>query len=260
MYLLSSSKDCSVYLCYGIQVYHLQGKYEQAIAHCRSKLALSTTMGDRVGICYTLGNLGNALDELGRIDEALACFRQYYDLALSLGDKLNLSRAFSNLGKIFEKKGQPAQALDQYDKAITLAREQGLGQELCEFLHLKAGFLHRTGKTASADEFNRQAWDLAQHLNSPGLMLMVRIQKSELLAETDPGAALALLGKLDPLDESDRAEIAYLTYRADGKEARRQKALELYRELCRLAPCVKNKERLAELEQGPVSLPDNCGA
>ncbi|MDI6740591.1 MAG: tetratricopeptide repeat protein [Candidatus Edwardsbacteria bacterium] len=234
-------------------VHHLRGEYGQAIEFYRRKLDMSTSMGDKVGICYILGNLGNALMELGETDRACDYFQQYLDLSLALGDKLNLSRAYSNLAGIFEARDQSAVAGKYYDKAIGLAQEQSLGQELCEFLLFKARLLLHTADIKGAATLNARASETASKLDSPSASLLVRLQNAEILTHTDPQAAQHLLEALstENLDDADRALTRYLLYKTTGREEDRLPALDLYRDLCRRAPSVANLRRLSELERPP---------
>ena len=70
----------------------------------RNDLALTRTMGDKLGEAKALGNLGNTLKVLGKFEEALMCCKSHLEICQEHGDQVGEGRALYNLGNVYHAK------------------------------------------------------------------------------------------------------------------------------------------------------------
>jgi tetratricopeptide (TPR) repeat protein len=61
-------------------------------------LAIEVQQQNRAGEAFTLGELGNLYDRMGRLEEAVTFFRQAADIYAQLQDKRYEGAALNNLG------------------------------------------------------------------------------------------------------------------------------------------------------------------
>jgi serine/threonine-protein kinase len=131
---------------------------------------LTAAVAARPGSARTIGCLGDALHDQGKLDEAIACFRQ----AIALDPKL--VPAHNDLGRSLCAQGKLDEAIASYHQAIRLEPANARA-------HYGLGCVLSTqGKWDEASESHRQA---------------VALAPTWVYAHHDLGAVLRKLGKLD---------------------------------------------------------------
>jgi tetratricopeptide (TPR) repeat protein len=82
-------------------------------------------IGDRVGITYAIGNMGNAYFERGEYDRAIALQERKLSICQELGDLRGISMAIGNMGNVYSSRGEHDRAIECYDEQIRISSELG---------------------------------------------------------------------------------------------------------------------------------------
>jgi tetratricopeptide (TPR) repeat protein/serine/threonine protein kinase len=253
------------------------GHSEEGIGYYRAALAVRPqSPGVRL-------NLGNALQELGRLDEAILQFRAAIDLKADYaGAHVNLGAAFeaqgktaeavaewrkaieldpalaeahNNLGHILFKQGKLDEAIAEYRKAIEIAPEFALARE-----HVGVA-LHAQGKSAEAVPELQRAVDLMPKKAEWQRNLGVALHAEGKLVEAIARFRKAI--ELDPNDVSAHQDLGGAIYNLLNKQGKLgepgkldeavvelRRALELNPDLpdthFNLANCLSGQGKLAE--------------
>jgi tetratricopeptide (TPR) repeat protein len=150
---------------------------EEAVGFYRAAVALHPdSPGARL-------NLGDALQDLGRLDEAIAAFQKAIDL------KPDYGAAHHNLGGALHLKGMLDEAITEYRKAIDLKPQSALGHECL------GRELHEKGLVEEAITEFRKA---------------IELRPDSVEARTDLGTVLRNKGRLDEAINEYRKAIELL--------------------------------------------------
>lgn len=164
------------------------------------------------------GNLGTALQALGRLDEAIQAYREAVRLDPSYAD------AHNNMGALFEKRTQYRDAVDSYRAALK-ARP-----DFVEALNNLGQLLRRAGEYKEAASLLARAIELGAKDGAAHRALGIALGR---LDRTDE--AIAALRKAIEIDPSDHEAFNHLGNRLKHKGLV-QEAEDSYRAALRLKP------------------------
>ncbi len=138
-----------------------QEHYEDSIRLNQASLRISKENGFKRYEEKAAGNLAFDFDKLGDFDHALSLSLEAEELARKLGVVDDRIRWRNNLGVLHEELGQLAEAEKDYRKALELAKNQeDLNQTTIALAEL-AFVSIKTGHLNEADDYSKQAFDLA---------------------------------------------------------------------------------------------------
>lgn len=99
--------------------------FHAALEMARLALDEARVIDDRGMIASFLGNLGNALNAVGRYEEALESYRESLTRARSIGDRGLEITTLDNIGMVLATLGRSAAAMKSYRESLTMAEETG---------------------------------------------------------------------------------------------------------------------------------------
>ncbi|OQY28493.1 MAG: hypothetical protein B6244_07010 [Candidatus Cloacimonetes bacterium 4572_55] len=208
--------------------YQCLGKYNQAMKHYESGLALREIMDDRNGVSIYLGHIASLFADMGNYHEAI----------------------------------------DRYDKAIALGRTLGIRFWLAGYLIGKAGVLYRMGKNDDALSANIEGMRLAERVNNKafifqGKLLSIKIKAANFSIQ----GGLSNLSKLKEMLSSaketyEMADLNYELYRFSKLyrqpkhvvEKYRWDASSFYQKLYQSSPNIRYKMKLNALHTGRCTI------
>jgi tetratricopeptide (TPR) repeat protein len=94
--------------------YGRRGKNEKALEYFDRSLKIQEEIGDKQGAAFTLGNIGNIYKDKGQLDKALVYAKKELRLAEELNYPENIEDAARLMSQIFEKQGKGLQALEMF--------------------------------------------------------------------------------------------------------------------------------------------------
>jgi predicted ATPase/transcriptional regulator with XRE-family HTH domain len=101
-----------------------QGDHGRAAALSEESVALWRELGDKQGLARALGNLANALANLGGSHErVVTVVEESLSLWRELGDKAGIAFALTQLGQVFSERGDLQRATALLEEALALRRE-----------------------------------------------------------------------------------------------------------------------------------------
>jgi tetratricopeptide (TPR) repeat protein len=143
-------------------VYHVQGRYGEALAHLEQALAILREVGNWAGEGTMLNNIAGVYIDQGRYGEALEYLEQALAILREVGDRANEGTTLANIGYVYEQMGQPAQALDYYEQAMdileTVRVSAGSEQGRAGFIAQHADLYHRATWLYHQQEQDAQAF------------------------------------------------------------------------------------------------------
>ena len=104
----------------------LQGHHQQAIECGQQSMRLFESVNNEGGYQFNLGNLGQALSDIGRYDEAVTALEECIELNQRIGPTISLPYALVNLGRLHWKQQQADVAKAYLLQAIQIADKLGI--------------------------------------------------------------------------------------------------------------------------------------
>lgn len=155
---------------------------------------------------------GAAAFELGRITEAERYFEQAHEGAVKADDHLTCARALNNLALVASTRGEWSTAIRYYQLAIPSYERVASVRGIAECYHNIAATLIESGDLDGADDWDRQAMDLARETSNDRLWAFALGGRAEVrLRKRDSALALALAARAATAfrDLNDRASEAH---------------------------------------------------
>ena len=123
-------------------VYYEQGDYSRAIEYQQKARIHYEQSEDKLGVATTFNNQGAAYTMLEDYAAASETYQKSLELNEANGSKISIADSLANLGFISIKQGNYQKALQLSERAISIAREAGLREQLQSALTV-AGNAHR---------------------------------------------------------------------------------------------------------------------
>jgi tetratricopeptide (TPR) repeat protein len=188
-----------------------------------------------------LVDLATVLGNQRQSKQALIQFERAIELSVEFGDRASLASLYAGLGKTYHDAGDVEAAIMYNQKSVQIYEELGLLDQIACALDNTAALYVEYGNTTRARECLTRAAKLATEANREGTLASIKASGAELLAKTDPEAAieeaqsaLKFARKVDKVDAQIRmlVLIGELRMSANGASARRslQEARQLAEE------------------------------
>ncbi len=216
-------------------LYYRTGQLEQALEHHNEALRLAQETQDPHQQAMVLNTRGTVLMCLGRYAEALDDFTRAADLWNSPARRLHRTFALDNRGDVYYYLGCYEKDLQAREIALPLYREFAYPIAAAECLSDTGACLRAMDRTAEAEEYLHQAWELSQSLQD-GYDLVQSLNGLALLhAERDDPASWRLAEEYArrAATEAERADLPHgviqgFSYRALAclKQGRPKEALQ----------------------------------
>jgi class 3 adenylate cyclase/tetratricopeptide (TPR) repeat protein len=196
------------------------GDWAAAIGHFQRALDLEERLGDAHGTATVTNNLGNVLLQQGNLDAAARAYQKSLDLWETIHFPVGVALSWSNLGKVCVERGEWQQALDY------LHRSHARFEEI-QSQH----FLPEVYRRMATAHLGLQQWDEARRLAQESVALA-----DELAMQLEKGISLRVLGQVRlSLKEWEQAEQALTASLAIMEEqGNRYRMAETLRHLGRL--------------------------
>jgi tetratricopeptide (TPR) repeat protein len=163
-------------------------------------LAIHREIGDRVGVCVTLGNLGKLSRDEGRADEAHLHYATALQIAREMGNRREEGIALGGLAGVHRDRGEADEARARYEEALAIHREVGNRRFEGEVLANLAELLAKEGGLAPAREALRMGEELLREIDDPlDLAKLLCIRGCVEVGAGAFGAALAALEEAQSL-------------------------------------------------------------
>jgi non-specific serine/threonine protein kinase len=103
----------------------LQDDYAAARSYWEQALAVRESIGDRLGVAGSLGNLGSVAQYQGRHDEARSLFERSMEIFHGVGNRIGIATSLNCLGNVSRHLGDLEASRRYLDQAVVLTREIG---------------------------------------------------------------------------------------------------------------------------------------
>lgn len=123
--------------------------------------------GDREDEAMAWNNLGNALQEAGRVEEAIHAHTHARDMHQTTGDHHGEAGAWNNLGNALQEAGQGDKAITAYGRSLEMRQEFGDWYEQGQVLHNLALAYKKSDRPTEARPLCLQAADAYTRANAP---------------------------------------------------------------------------------------------
>lgn len=147
-------------------VYHAMNMYPEAIATHQRALEINRQIGDDVRVATSFTNIGNSYRAIGELETALTNYNEAKHLFTKAKDKRGLVQSYINLGELSEQLKRVEEAHAHFDKAIALAQETGLKNQLANALEFSARLHAADGNFAEAYQLQTNFIKLEKELNN----------------------------------------------------------------------------------------------
>ncbi|MGW4110073.1 ATP-binding protein [Actinosynnema sp. NPDC004786] len=105
--------------------HHRLRRFDEALTHFRSALALFSEAGSLRDQAHSLNNIASTYAVTGRFTEAVPHLERSAAAYRAAGDRDGEARCLANLGKLHNDLGDPGRAIDFYRRALDLRRQVG---------------------------------------------------------------------------------------------------------------------------------------
>lgn len=181
-----------------------QGDYEPAIALHEKALDIWRSIGDQIGIAFSLTNLGMVADALGDFDRANGLHTQALKIWREIGDELGIASSLNELGTLAINRGDYEIAENLLSESLMLCRKSGDASAVGSVLE-SLGIL----------AFSREDYEQAARFHEESLGVWRELHDLRMIAHT--------LGNL--------GEVKHHQGGLEEAEASHQEALSIFREL-----------------------------
>ncbi|MFE3170616.1 BTAD domain-containing putative transcriptional regulator [Amycolatopsis sp. NPDC059090] len=138
------------------------GRYQFALADCRSAVRIAAELGNRNLEGRALHALGLVYSRLGSANEALEVLRRTLAAGRETGDKILEGYALRTLGEVNLRLGKQEDAIVSYEKALAVARASDNGTVECCALRALGEIYTRANRLGEAMTHSMRALDLAR--------------------------------------------------------------------------------------------------
>ena len=142
--------------CLLARLYHMAGRFEEAIATYRKALQTARLVVNRQAEGQILGGIAHLQRENGKLEQCLENATESLNIAREVGDQGTVSTALGKLGLLYYERGLHTKALKHYEDGLQVARE--IGHETHEGVSLcNIALLHQAQGRFSEAELNFHA-------------------------------------------------------------------------------------------------------
>ena len=132
------------------EAYRLSDRKDSAVFHFEKALALNDAFNNQIIEGYARGNLGMALRSKGELEEAKTELLAANEILTELGDPYSVSVYTADLALISMAEGKLQLAEEQLLTAYTMAKSEGLKEQIRDFSEMLVDFYEGQGNYAEA--------------------------------------------------------------------------------------------------------------
>ena len=159
------------------------GDFEDAATLIRASIAIDRETGDRMHLGRKLSNVGQLYAELGDNDRALAFLERSLVVFETVDDEGGRADALSAMAEILlEHAGNQDAAAERLDNARRLAERTGDRYDLARERIVRVALESAAGRLDRAEQYAREAVDVAEAAGIVGYALLGKAYLGELLA------------------------------------------------------------------------------
>ncbi|RME63644.1 MAG: hypothetical protein D6790_04390, partial [Caldilineae bacterium] len=103
-----------------------KGAYTVAVDYARRALTLRESLGDRLRVAHSLGNLGLLYTAMEEYGNAIAAYREAMATFQALGNRKSMATALLNMGMAHHLAGRLEDAVEAYNQSLQLCQAIGL--------------------------------------------------------------------------------------------------------------------------------------
>ena len=148
------------------RLFHLTGRFAEALSYFEQALQLAATVGNRRGEGMTTGNLGWLYREQGLIREAREYYARALRIARAVGDRRTEGTTLGNLGLLHFEQGRLSEAVEHYHQALVVAHEVGNHRHRGVTLGNLALLYQEQGRLSEALSHYNQALSVARKVGN----------------------------------------------------------------------------------------------
>lgn len=155
------------------RLYYNIGEYEYSVKHCEQGIGIAQKENNQAVFYSELGNLGMALNALGRYNEAKRCLEESVNACHDMGNVQGEIAQLQSLGNIYRNLGEFDAAIKVYMSAVKLAEKEDI-DGLCTSLGNLASVFTQTEQPVEAIKCLEQGLKIALDIGnkqSEGSML-----------------------------------------------------------------------------------------
>lgn len=172
---------------------------DEAWRHFTRSLDIRRSLGDKVEVATTLGNLGNAAVQKGDYDLGWELTEESLALRLEIGDRRNVSVSHNNLGVIAYLRKDYTRAMPHLEEAVRTGLEIGALYTASVAQHSLANCARDLGDGQAARRNYMAALRACATVGDAQWLAQLLEDVALLAFPGHPGAALELLGAADAL-------------------------------------------------------------
>jgi DNA-binding CsgD family transcriptional regulator/tetratricopeptide (TPR) repeat protein len=171
------------------QVRMLVGQIEESRGLAEEAIEIARAAGDRAVESHALNTLGVNIGALGDRQAGIAALRQSLAIALEGHSSDDLHRAYTNLGDMIDQDGRVEEAIALALEGLEMARETGTTRSWAGFLLGEAAKRYwRLGRLEEAERMVRQALDYGAEGVSGGNVFLAASELAAMLGRWDEAA------------------------------------------------------------------------
>jgi tetratricopeptide (TPR) repeat protein len=106
-------------------IYHNQGKPDEALEYYQQALEINKKLGYEQGIAHNLSNVGTVYNDLGKHDEALKFQEEALEISRKIEDEPGIANSLNNIGVVYNDSGKAEKALKFYQEALEINKKMG---------------------------------------------------------------------------------------------------------------------------------------
>jgi DNA-binding CsgD family transcriptional regulator/tetratricopeptide (TPR) repeat protein len=168
------------------QVRMLIGHIDDSRALAEEAIEIARAVGDRAVESHALNTLGVDIGALGDRERGIAALREALAIELERGATDDLHRAYTNLGDILDQDGKLDESIALALEGVEMARQAGTTRNWAAFLLSEAAKrCCRLGRLEEADQLIREALDYGAEGVSGGNVHLTAIEVAALLGRWD---------------------------------------------------------------------------
>jgi tetratricopeptide (TPR) repeat protein len=116
-------------------IYHNQGKPDEALEYYQQALEINKKLGYEQEIAHNLSNIGTVYNELGKHDEALKFQEEALGINQKIEDEPGIANSLNNIGVVYNDSGKTEEALKFYQEALEINRKMGYEEGIANVIN-----------------------------------------------------------------------------------------------------------------------------
>ncbi len=164
----------------------LVGQIENSRGLAEEAIRIARAVGDRDVEAHALNTLGVDIGALGERTRGIASLRESLGIALEQGDPDALHRAYTNLGDLLDQDGRLEESIEMAHEGVDMARKTGTTRSWAGFLYGEAAKrCWRLGRLEEAERLIEQAVDWGAEGVSGGNVHLAASELAAMLGRWD---------------------------------------------------------------------------